>query len=174
MRTTILLIICFVVTGCASRRSPESGRHHPFRGFPSYPPIRDANPQVREKRTFQVPTRLIVVRSEDQISVSVDQQSLVEIELEVGYKMVAGFKSRLFVISQGERKHRSSGLGGSANIGTSFLHRSQGGIPQPGRKYVIEVEFVIFETDIPGQHLWSPKSGRYRELWSKTITSEEI
>jgi hypothetical protein len=108
------------------------------------------------------------------ISVSVDQQSLIEIELEVGYKMVAGFKHQLFVVSQGERKHRSGGLGGSANIGTSFLNRSQGGIPQPGQKYVIEVEFVIFETDIPGQHLWSPKSGKYRELWSKTIKSEEI
>lgn len=174
MRTTILLVICLVVAGCASGGGPESSRERPFPGFPSYPPIPGADPQVREKRKFQAPTRLIVIRSEDQIAVSVDVKSLEEIELEVGYKMVVGFKHQTFVVSQGRKKLRSGGLGGRVDIGTSYLNRADGGIPQEGQKYVIEVEFVIFETDIPAQHMWSPESGKYRELWRKTIKSEEV
>lgn len=174
MRTTILLIICLVVAGCASRSGPESRRDRRFAGFPSYPPIRDANPQVREKRKFQVPARLIVMRSEDRIAVSVDMKSLNEIELEVGYKMVVGFKRQLFVVSQGKRELWGGGLGGSANIGTSYLNRKLDGIPQQGQDYVIEVRFIIFETDIPTQHMWSPEGGKYRELWLKTIKSEGV
>lgn len=174
MRTTILLPICLLVAGCASRSGPESRQDRTALGFPSYPPIRDADPQVREKRKFQVPARLIVVRSEDRIAVSVDMKSLEEIELEVGYKMVVGFKHQTFVVSEGRKKLRGGGLGGRVDIGTSYLNRADGGIPQEGQKYVIEVEFVIFESDIPAQHMWSPESGKYRELWRKTITSEEV
>ena len=88
MRTTILLPICLLVAGCASRSGPESRQDRTALGFPSYPPIRDADPQVREKRKFQVPARLIVVRSEDRIAVSVDMKSLEEIELECGSRVL--------------------------------------------------------------------------------------
>ncbi len=145
--------------------------------YPSYPtpPIRDANPLVREKRKFQVPARLIVIRSEGKIAVSVDMKSLNEIELEVGHKMVTGLKHQMFAVSQGQKKSLGSGLGGvRANIGTSYITREHYGIPQQGQNYVIEVKFVIFETDIPAQHMWSPGSGKYRELWSKTIRSDGI
>ena len=174
MRTTILLLTCLLVAGCASGSGRESSQDRPALGFPSYPPIRDADPQAREKRKFQVPTRLIVIRSEDRIAVSVDMKSLEEIELEVGYKMVVGFKTQRFVVSEGRKKLRGGGLGGTADIGTSYLNRADGGIPQEGQKYVIEVQFVIFETDIPAQHMWSPESGKYRELWSETIKSEAV
>ena len=174
MRTTILLLICLLVAGCASRSGPESSRDRPTLGFPSYPPIRDADPQVREKRKFQVPARLIVIRSEDRIAVSVDMKSLEEIELEVGYKMIVGFKSQTFVVTEGRQKPWGGGLGGTADIGTSYLNRTVHGIPQQGQNYVIEVKFVIFETDIPAQHMWSPEGGKYRELWSKTIKSKAV
>jgi hypothetical protein len=39
---------------------------------------------------------------------------------------------------------------------------------------VIEMTVVIFETDIPGQHEWMPEDGKYKELWTRTLKSEEL
>lgn len=144
---------------------------HP--GFPSYPPIKDANQDARTKRTFQVPTRLDVKRTAKRIDISVDTNSLETIELDVGYKMVTGFKHETFVVSGGKRKRWGGGLGGTADIGTSHVTRELDGMPNPGEKYVVEVTLVVFETDIPCQHMWMPESGKYKELWKRTLRSEE-
>jgi hypothetical protein len=126
-------------------------------GFPSYPPVADADPKRREKRKFRVPIRLLTCRTRNRIAVSVDTRILEEIELDVGYKMVAAFGDELFVLIDGKRKRLRQGLGGGSDIGTSFLSRKLDGVPIDGKKYVIEVKFVIFETNIPPQHMWSPQ-----------------
>ena len=41
---------------------------------------------------------------------------------------------------------------------------------QPGDKYTVELHLTLFETDIPTQHMWAPDTGRYKVLWSKTLT----
>ena len=110
----------------------------------------------------------------DKIGMSVDMQALRAVELSVGYKMLCGFKHEIFVLSGGKKKRYSIGLGGTAYIGTSYINRKLDGIPVNGEQYIIQVRFTIFETDIPVQHMWSPGSGKYRELWSKTIESGEI
>lgn len=63
------------------------------------------------------------------------------------------------------------GLSGADNgyIGTTHLNRSIDKIPQPGEMYVVEIDFEIFEIDIPTQHMWSPESGRYKVLWARTL-----
>lgn len=43
-------------------------------------------------------------------------------------------------------------MGQTAEMGTSYINRSQDGIPVSEEKYVVETRFVIFETDIPAQH----------------------
>src|SRR5262249_11548160 len=43
---------------------------------------------------------------------------------------------------------------------------------QPGAKYKIKLRLTLFETDIPPQHFWRPETGRYKALWSKTLTLE--
>jgi hypothetical protein len=143
-------------------------------GFPSHPAIKDADPRVRSTRTFQVPTQLIVRREPERIGISVDTNSLDAVELKVGHKMVTGFKHEIFVISGGQRKHWGGGLGGTANMGTSYIVQKLDGIPKPGEKYKVEVTFVVFETDVPCQHMWMPQSGKYEELWTRTLKSGEL
>jgi hypothetical protein len=141
--------------------------------FPTLPPVADANPNVREKRVFRVPTRLIVERSKNKIAVSVDMDSLEQIEIPVGHKMICAFKHEFSVESRKEKKVYSSGLGGSANLG-AFITSALDGIPKEGEKYIVELRLILFETDIPTQHFWKPESGRYREIWSRTIRSKEL
>lgn len=133
--------------------------------FPFYPPIRDADPQVRSNRTLRVPTKLIVRRTHERIEVSADMKSLQSIDLKVGDKMVTGFKYHGSIVSSGRTNEWGHGLGGP-DIGTHYLP------PHPNEKYVIEVSVTVFETDIPPQHMWSPESGKYKELWTRTLKSD--
>jgi hypothetical protein len=55
------------------------------------------------------------------------------------------------------------------NLGTRFWHTKPDGIPLPGKKYVIEVELTIFETDVPPQHDWCPHGKNYKVLWRRTL-----
>jgi hypothetical protein len=174
MKTLITISLLVFTAGCANPNVSRTDTPPIYVGFPLYPPIEDANPEVRTKRTFQVPTRLEVKRTANRISVSVDPNSLETIELGVGQKMVAGFKHETFVVSAGKRKQLGWGLGGTADIGTSHFTRKLDGIPKPGEKYVIEITVVVFETDIPCQHMWSPGDGKYKELWKRTLKSEEL
>jgi hypothetical protein len=50
-----------------------------------------------------------------------------------------------------------------------FLKSADGGIPAPGKRYVVEEDVSIFETDVPAQHMWSPESGRYRVIWAEKL-----
>ncbi len=174
MKTTICILLCVATLGGACTNVSDSNAPSIQPGFPSSPPIKDADPQIRSDQSFQVPTRLIVKRTPEQIEVSVDTNSLETIELKVGRKMVTGFKNEMFVVSGDQRKHCGSGLGGSAYIGTSYITRKLSGIPKPDVKYVIEVTFVVFETDIPCQHMWSPESDKYKVLWFRTLKSEPL
>lgn len=77
MKTTIFIAICAASmcccgSGIAEPNAPVAAA--PL--FPVEPPIKDADPQVRSNRTFQVPTRLIVKRTPERIEVSVDMNSL--------------------------------------------------------------------------------------------------
>jgi hypothetical protein len=174
MKTIIGISLLALTVGCASPDVPETNAPPRHPGFPSHPPIKDANPDVRTKRTFQVPIRLDVKRSDKRIDISVDASSLETIELDVGHKLVTGFKHEMFVVSGGKRKRRGRGLGGTADIGTSHVTQELDGIPKPGEKYAIEINFVVFETNIPAQHMWSPESGMYKEIWKRTLRSKEL
>ena len=63
-------------------------------------------------------------------------------------------------------------LVGALDVGTHYLNRSVDGIPRPGERYIVEVRFLLFETDIPAQHRWSPASGTYEVLWKRTLRHE--
>jgi hypothetical protein len=88
--------------------------------------------------------------------------------------MVTGLKYELLVY-RGDKLVLSgyAGLQGGgttyASIGTLFLTRRIDKIPQPGEKYTVKVRLSLFETDIPAQHLWSPESGKYKVLWTRTL-----
>ena len=41
---------------------------------------------------------------------------------------------------------------------------------QPGQSFDFEHRIMIFETDLPAQHMWSPERGKYyKVLWAGTF-----
>jgi RNA polymerase sigma factor (sigma-70 family) len=130
-------------------------------------------PRVEGPRYFRIPSRLVVKRSANQIKVSADMKSLHSLCLEgVGKNMFCGFKYVVFVDADGVKVERLKGLG---SIGANGTVNFSGIITgQLLDNVVIEVQFCIFETDIPPQHMWNPAQGRYYEFKSKTIRSEKI
>ena len=58
-----------------------------------------------------------------------------------------------------EASRTSLGSGGDPYGGTSIYDTSQGGIPAPGTRYEVEIEVVLFETDVPPGHAWDSARG---------------
>jgi hypothetical protein len=145
-----------------------------FQGFPVLPPIPTADPSIRTEKAFRLPARLQVKRTDQQMSFSFEDVG--PIKVKVGKHMVTGLKQELRVYRAGKvvlsgYSSLESGPGDASSIGV-ILNRSVDKIPQRGEKYSIEVQLTLFETDIPPQHLWSPESGKYRVLWSRTLTEK--
>ena len=165
------MLAALICTGCTRRTQSKSTPA--WQGFPVIPPIRDADPSIRSQVIVWVPTKLTVERTTDTLSITVDRSSLESTNVMVGSKMVTGVRNELFVYSEGDaRPSRADGygLGGlDFNLGTSIRNTKQGGIPVPGKKYVVEMDLAIFETDIPSQHMWSPYSKNYGILWKRTL-----
>jgi hypothetical protein len=153
---------------------------------PGSPPIADADPSVRHKVVLCLPDKLRVTRTDTTLSIEFDLAPVQEVPVTAGKNMVMGIKDELRVYAVGSpRPDRAGGISLSSNVefcspqktarsgsGTEILNRNQGGIPETGKKYIVEMEVTVFETDIPSQHMWQPQgSTKYRELWSGTLKS---
>jgi len=114
--------------------------------------------------------------------VGFDLASERKVKITVGKEMSIGVKYEMRVYAKGDARPRNPGGVGYASIielvttsepdflnGRAFLNSADGGIPTPGKRYVIEEDVSIFETDIPAQHMWSPESGRYRVIWAEKL-----
>jgi hypothetical protein len=154
--------------------------------FPNLPPIADADPSVRHKVVVCLADKLRVTRTDRILSIEADMASVQEVPVTAGKNMVMGIKTELPVYAVGSpRPDRAGSIGLSSRlnfcdieqkarsgIATDIVNRNQGGIPENGKKYIVEKKMTIFETDIPSQHLWQPQgSKKYRELWSGTLKS---
>jgi len=154
--------------------------------FPEYPPAPDADPSLRHAVVVPMPTRLSVERESDRLSVGFDLASARKINITVGKKMSIGVKYEMRVYATGDPRPQSPGRVGYAGIsepiatsepgflnGKTFLNSvDRGGIPAPGKRYVVEVDVNIFETDIPAQHMWSPEGSKnYKVLWEKKLST---
>jgi len=140
------------------------------------PPIAHADPFTRTNLVIKVPTRLTLHRGPDFITITDDQSATQNVGVSVGRHMVTGFQFRIFVYPDGSPRPTDGqqyGLQAGNDIslhGTSTLSRSLGDIPKEGVRYTVDLAVEFFETDIPPQHFWSPKTGRYSSLWEGTIT----
>ena len=144
-------------------------------GFPMRPPIADADPTVRHPVSIRVPTRLKIVRTADAISAEVDTNSFEPETITVGTNMATGVETEIEIYPSGQPPKDKSGSGMMGG-GTTELppvsgswHTAKDGIPVPGKKYDVEVNLKIFETDIPPQHMWGPQSEKYKILWQRTL-----
>jgi hypothetical protein len=145
-------------------------------GFPILPPVPTADPTVRSEKEFRVPSRLRVCRSGRQVGVEAVPGALETVKVTVGKDMVTGLRYEASVYRDG--KLVLSGPGGmqsgpGANPQVAATVGEVGSKDfQPGDKYQVKLRLTLFETDIPPQHLWSPETGRYKVLWSRTLTRE--
>jgi|HubBroStandDraft_6_1064221.scaffolds.fasta_scaffold172490_1 hypothetical protein len=175
MNSKIILCLALVLggglLGCSTeaQRSAKAGQ---WEGFPILPPIANANPAIRQPVLVHVPSKLKIERTSDTLSVAIDTNSFEPTNLLAGLNMVVGYKTGLDIYPEEKPPTSKSGNGsmGGEFYAAYIWHRQQDGIPLPGKKYVVEVELEIFETDIPPQHMWSPGSSKnYRVLWQRTL-----
>ena len=176
MNTKIIFCLALVLSGVflgCSTTGQSSAKSEQWHGFPILPPITNANPSIRLPFLIHVPTRLKIERTTDMLSIEIDRSSLEATNLMVGTNMVTGVESKFYVYPEGELRPANGGygLGGTDfNLGTSFWHTKQEGIPLPGKKYVVEMGLKVFETDIPSQHMWRPQGSKnYKVLWQRTL-----
>jgi hypothetical protein len=156
--------------------------------FPEYPATLEADPGARHQVEVSIPTRLSLQRAAGRFSISYDLASLRNVKITVGKKMTIGMKDELRVYLKGDARpsrYRSVLEGGlketepavplsDANLlkSTETLTSVQDGIPEAGKRYIVEHDIILFETDVPTQHMWSPESSRnYRVLWEKKLST---
>jgi len=127
--------------------------------------------------TVRVPGAVAIARSIDALSVAIDPASLADTKVTADPGMTLGIEMELFVFPVGKERPAQGrhGLksGDDFDVGTSTWNAKSDGIPASGTTYLVEMQLVLFETDVPPQHEWAPHSGRYKILWSRTIRQAE-
>jgi hypothetical protein len=139
-------------------------------GIPNWPPIADADPAVRTDRVFNLPTALAADYKLKYILLR--PAKLQPVKLQVGSKMVFGYKATHRIHWGDEYYAERSSMGSSVNFGGELEQIYPAALPPtnaPRRAVVIKTTIQVFETDIPSQHMWMPKRGKYRVLWGKTF-----
>jgi len=155
----------------------EPARFEP--DFPHPGPIADANPAIRHHVTLMVPTKFKIARDAKTLSVGLDPASMRPVGITVGKKMVIGEREEDRIYEAGQTRPVKSGgisLSGltednnEASIDTGatrFYNFSQDHIPAPGKTYIVEMKFTVFETKTPPQHMWRPEMDKI--LWTGTL-----
>jgi hypothetical protein len=170
--------LLYLIHDGTNRYAPVTGQIDPGLSIKAAPRA-GADPAIRQRVSVRVPTRLKIERTTDMLSVGVDNQSSLEAtNLRLDTNLVTGVKSELYVYPAGTARPAPAndrGCGGLAsgldfNLGIHLLHMKPDGIPLPGIKYIVEMDLTMFETDIPGGHMWHPQSSKnYKELWRRTL-----
>jgi hypothetical protein len=162
MRASVLLVL--LAAACAPQRQSTATA---------------ADASARRTTSVRVPGALTIARAIDSISVSIDPASLVATDVAAADPgMTLGVETDVVVFPRGQRR---SGLGRHGlssgtdfNLGTDTWNTSQDGIPAADTKYVVEMQIVLFETDVPPGHMWDPHAGsKYDVLWTRTLTQAE-
>lgn len=131
---------------------------------------------ARHRVVVSMPGRLRVQRTSSGLSVSYDLASLRKVKITVGEKMILGVRGEIRVYPKGEARPAQFQrlFEGSVDEkdGNLNLWRSAENfeIPGEGKRYVVEHDLILFETDVPAQHMWSPGSRKnYRVLWEEKL-----
>jgi hypothetical protein len=125
----------------------------------------------------RVPSALTIGRSIDALSITVDPASLASTQVIAAPGMVIGMEREVFVFPEGQPRPPlgRGGLvrGADFTASTDTWTRKRDGLPLPGTQYVVEMQFALFETDVPPATPWNPHVGTYRVLWSRTLRQAE-
>jgi hypothetical protein len=173
----LLLLVQFVRLFAEGQTSPID--------FPHPGPVPDADPTIVHETTVLLPVGLRLQRTPGKLSVAFDRRSTQQVKIMVGSNMQLGEMDRLRIYPEDEmRPLETRGVGltglhespGNSRVKylngdpVNYFHLSSDGLPVLGKKYVVEEELSIFETDIPEQHHWEPvASSKYKVLWTGII-----
>ncbi|KPJ61482.1 MAG: hypothetical protein AMJ46_02030 [Latescibacteria bacterium DG_63] len=135
--------------------------------------IQDADPEQRHWEVLRMPSELIVESKDNGTHIGFDSSSVHTIKVTVGHKMVVGCEWILYYFDGTEQVELRRNTGGSLEVllgsgrdvvqGLDKIVESQGSLQ-------LIAELTMFETDIPPQHMWIPRKGRYRPLWRGLAT----
>jgi hypothetical protein len=144
---------------------------------------RPAGSSRAEERTsggevaLRVPAALRIAHALDTLTIDFDPAARAPVVLSVGAGMALGIETTAYVFpAGGARPARGRVLvlpGGDLDRATSTWSTKADGIPQPGTRYVVEMEVTLFETDVPPGPDWNPRAGQFRVLWSRTLRQAE-
>jgi hypothetical protein len=174
MVRTYIYLFLFTFATTLSCRSPngniKSAHSERPLGFPVYPRIANADPSVREIREFEIPSKLSVIRTDSTLIIRGDSASYKKTPIEVGKNMVIGSIHTLNIFYKDSliysRGYERSGFGYYEGCGFS---RSSSGIPIPNIEYKIVYLYIIFEADLPPQHMWPYRTSNYKVIYQDTL-----
>ena len=150
--------------------SAGCSRHAPTTSLPA-----DASDLV--ELPVRVPAALSVARAIDTLSVAVDPASLGLMQVTAHAGTVVGVETVVLVFPQGQARpvleRRAVASGADFGVGSSTWNTKRDGVPAPGTRYVVELQLVLFETDVPRAREWNPRAGNFRTLWTRTLRQAE-
>ncbi len=150
--------------------SPGCSRRAPLTLLPA-----DASGLV--ELSVRVPAALSVARAIDTLSVAVDPASLGRMQVTAHAGTFVGVETDVFVFAQQEARPvlERRGVASSADfdVGSSTWNTQRDGVPEPGTKYVVEMQLVLFETDVAPAPTWDPRAGNFKPLWTLTLRQAE-
>jgi hypothetical protein len=127
----------------------------------------------------RVPAALAITRALDTLSVAIDPDSLGVTEVTAHAGTVVGVEADVLVFRRGEPQAKpilerhAVGPRADFDVGSSTWSTRQDGVPSQGAKYVVEMQLVLFETDVPKAPRWDPHAGHFMPLWTRTLRQAE-
>ena len=127
--------------------------------------------------SLRVPAALMIERGIDTLSVAVDPATLGLTQVAADAGMVLGVETQTRVFPKGRMQEalerHAVGRGADLAAGATTWIAKKDGIPEPGTEYVVEMQIVLFETDVPASNTWDPHAGNFKSLWTRTLRQAE-
>jgi hypothetical protein len=144
------------------------------RGAPS--PPSSSEPTSAHEISVRVPGALRIARSLEALTVDFDPAARASVVLAVDAGMVLGTEVHTVVYPIGGAPPANGAellSSGVAFDDTLVTRNAADGIPAPGKRYAAQADVTVFETDVPPGHMWTPRSGKYKVLWTRTLHQKE-
>jgi hypothetical protein len=106
------------------------------------------------------------------MTVKLDRTAMEAAKITVGANRYTGVSYDLRVYPEGQASMSSGGgvvSGVDFQIGERRFNAREG-LPVAGKTYLVEVDLVVFETDVAPQHMWQPEGDGYNQLLKRTLS----
>jgi hypothetical protein len=124
----------------------------------------------RHVETVAIPTRVLLRPEAGQLAVGFDPSTFSKVDVEVSDGRLLGTATTTRWRQGGAWVDAGQGLqSGPPTANDTSYYPGGGKQAGPGEVFEVEIHFQVFETDIPPQHHWLPRSERYRVVGEWTV-----